>query len=430
LTSATILTRLPNGLTIHLKEIRTAPIISHWVWYRVGSRDETSGRTGISHWVEHMQFKGTLRFPASQLDKAIAHTGGTWNAFTHMDWTTYYETLPAAEIDLALDLERDRMTGSLFNPAEVEAERTVILSELEGNQNEPRYRLAEAVQSAAFSKHPYRNQVIGSRTDLMKIQRADLFSYYQAHYRPANAIVAIAGDFAAEEMLKRVTERYQDLESGQAIDRSLLPDPPLTGEQRVEVNGPGNTTYLNLAYRAPGAREEDFFAFSILDSILCGPTSLNIFGGGGTTNKTSRIYKALVDQDLAVGARGGLSATMDPYLYEISITIRPDHTVEEVLSALDIQITRLQEELVPAGELARAQKQARALFAYGSENITNQAFWLGYAEIFADYQWFTSYLDRLALVSAQDVQRIAQQYLVNRQRVVGIYRPGKTEEAS
>src|SRR5512135_3055691 len=148
---------LANGLTIQLKEIHTAPIISHWVWYRVGSRNETPGITGISHWVEHMQFKGTPKFPASLLDKAIARDGGFWNAMTYLDWTAYYETMPADKIDLALRLESDRMVNSTYEPQEVESERTVIISELEGNENEPLFRLGEAVQNAAFKVHAYQH---------------------------------------------------------------------------------------------------------------------------------------------------------------------------------------------------------------------------------------------------------------------------------
>ncbi len=136
---------LPNGLSIHLKEIHTAPIISHWVWYRVGSRDETPGITGASHWVEHMQFKGTPTFPPTVLDKAISREGGAWNAFTYLDWTTYFETLPADKIDLALSLEADRTFNSLFDPTEVDLERKVILSEREGNENDPLFRLGEAI---------------------------------------------------------------------------------------------------------------------------------------------------------------------------------------------------------------------------------------------------------------------------------------------
>ena len=160
---------LDNGLTVHLKEIHSAPIISHWIWYRVGSRNETPGKTGLSHWVEHMQFKGTPTFPATILDKSIAREGGVWNAFTHLDWTTYFETLPADRIELALRLEADRMFNSLFETEEVESERTVILSEREGSENEPLFRLGEAVQLAAFNTHPYGHEVIGFREDLLKI---------------------------------------------------------------------------------------------------------------------------------------------------------------------------------------------------------------------------------------------------------------------
>ncbi len=414
---------LPNGLAIYLMEIHTAPIISHWVWYRVGSRYETTGLTGISHWVEHMQFKGTPRFPTSQLDKAISRTGGVWNAFTYLDWTTFYETLPASQIDLALDLECDRMTASLFDPAEVEAERNVILAELEGNQNEPRFRLGEAVQKAAFDHHPYRNEVIGSREDLKQIQRSHLFAHYRRYYQPANAIIAVAGDFDAGEMFERLTNRYADVPSS-PVNAGVVPlEPLLTAERSVEVTGPGSTTYLQLAYRAPAASNPDFFPLTILDSLLCGPTSLNMFGGGGTTNKTSRLYKALVETELAVSVRGGIQATIDPFLYEISTTLRPEHTPDQVLAVVNDQISRLQDELVPEAEIARAAKQARAMFAYGSENITNQAFWLGYAEMFAGYDWFVDYVKNLAQVTPPDVQRVARNYLQAQQRVVGMYLP-------
>ena len=148
------LTILSNGLKVYLKEIHTAPIITSWLWYRVGSRDEVQGRTGVSHWVEHMQFKGTPQFPANILDKSISREGGSWNAFTHLDWTAYYETMPADKIDLALRLEADRMVNSRFEESEVASERTVITSEREGNENEPLFQLAEAIQQSAFRVHP------------------------------------------------------------------------------------------------------------------------------------------------------------------------------------------------------------------------------------------------------------------------------------
>ena len=147
-------TTLSNGLKVLLKEVHTAPIISSWLWYRVGSRDEVQGRTGVSHWVEHMQFKGTEQFPANILDKAISRDGGTWNAFTYMDWTAYFETMPADKIDLALRLEADRMSNSRFLPEEVASERTVITSEREGSENEPLFLWAKPSSKPPFASIP------------------------------------------------------------------------------------------------------------------------------------------------------------------------------------------------------------------------------------------------------------------------------------
>ena len=160
---------LENGLTILTKEIHHVPLVSHWIWYRVGSRNEVPGKTGISHWVEHMQFKGTSKYPINILDQAISRDGGFWNALTSLDWTTFLETLPADKLEIALDLEADRMVNSSFDPQETELERTVVISEREGNENEPLFRLNEAINKAAFVNHPYRNQVIGEKEDLTAI---------------------------------------------------------------------------------------------------------------------------------------------------------------------------------------------------------------------------------------------------------------------
>jgi zinc protease len=416
-------TKLENGLTIQLKEIHTAPIISHWVWYRIGSRHEVQGKTGISHWVEHMQFKGTPQFPPGVLDKAISRDGGMWNAMTYLDWTTYFETMPADKAGLALRLEADRMTNSLFETNEVESERTVIISEREGSENEPLFRLGEAIQEAAFKTHPYHNQVIGSMEDLHLIQRDDLYLHYRTNYTPSNAILAVAGDFETQEMLQRIQEVFGGLSTEPAPQHLVQPEPPLSSEERLEVKGPGETTFLQMAYRAPAASHADFFPFILLDSLLTGPSSLSMFGGGGISNKTSRMYRALIERELAVSVNGSLQATVDPYLYEIIFTVHPDRSSGEVLEAADAEIQRLQDKLVSNEELARAIKQARALFAYSSENITNQAFWLGYSEIFASYDWFTHYMDELEKVTPEAVQHIAQTYLAPAHRVVGTYLP-------
>jgi zinc protease len=421
--------KLANGLNIHLKEIHTAPIISHWVWYRVGSRNEVPGKTGLSHWVEHMQFKGTPGFPASTLDKAISREGGVWNAFTYLDWTTYFETMPADKIELGLRLEVDRMNNSLFSAEEVEAERTVIISEREGSENEPLFKLSEAVQAASFNSHPYRNEIIGDLADLRSITRDDLYGHYRQNYSPSNALLCMAGDFNAAEMLHRIEDLYSAIPSGEIPPLDVQEEQHLGEERRISIKGHGETTYLLLAYRAPRASSADFFTFSVLDSLLCGPSSLNMFGGGGIFNKTSILYQKLVDTGLATGISGGLQATVDPYLYEITATINPNHTLEEILAVIDTEIEKLQSHKVREEDIHRAIKQARALFAYGSENITNQAFWLGYAEMFATYEWFEKYLDNLEKTTPADIQKLAERYLARGSRVIGSYLPRKGKGA-
>ncbi len=415
-------TILSNGLMVFLKEVHTSPLISSWMWYRVGSKDEPSGKTGISHWVEHMQFKGTPRFPAKVLDKAISRNGGYWNAFTFLDWTTYFETMPADKVDLALQLEADRMTNSLFDPKEVASERTVILSEREGNENEPLFLLGEAVQHAAFRVHPYHHEVIGEKADLLAITRDDLYQHYRTYYTPNNAVLAIAGDFNTKSMLARVRELFEPIPRGPKPPRLVRPEPPPRGEIRLTVEGPGETTYVQVAYPFPAGAHPDFFPMTVLDSLLAGPTNLNMFGGG-ISNRTSRLYRTLVEKEYAVSVSAGGAATIDPFLYTITITVHPKRKPEETLAALDAEIERLQNERVEPAEIERAIKQARALFAYGSESITNQAFWMGYAEMFANYTWFLTFLEKLSEVTAEEVERVARQYFRPQWRVVGTYRP-------
>lgn len=419
-------TTLKNGLKVMLKEIHTAPIISSWVWYRVGSKDESTGKTGISHWTEHMQFKGTKKFPASVLDKAISREGGTWNAFTYLDWTTYFETMPADKVDLGLRLEADRMKNSLFSEKEVASERTVIISEREGHENEPLFRLGEAMQQVAFRVHPYHHEIVGDMADLHTITRDDLYNHYRTYYVPNNAVMAVAGDFNTKDMLARIKELYEKIPAGKTPPRLKRVEPEQKGEVRLSVEGPGETTYLQVAYRYPSANHPDFFALAVLDSLLAGASNLNMFGGG-ISHKTSRLYRALVDKEYAVSVSGGAVVTIDPFLYTFTLTVHPDRKAEEALSALDAEIKKMQEELVSKEEITRAMKQARAIFAYGSESITNQAFWLGYAEMFASYDWFTSYLNKLAKVTPKDVQRVARQYFQPQTRVIGTYIPNGAE---
>ncbi len=194
-------TTLSNGLQVILKPSSAAPVASFWLFYRVGSRNETPGLTGVSHWVEHMLFKGTEQFPRGAFDKAVARAGGVFNGMTWQDWTTYFETFPSDRIELALQVESDRMANALFDPEETEAERTVILSEREGSENSYFYRLQEELQAAVYTVHSYRQPVIGWKPDLLTMTRDDLYTHYRTFYTPNNAVAVVTGDFEPGAML-------------------------------------------------------------------------------------------------------------------------------------------------------------------------------------------------------------------------------------
>jgi zinc protease len=416
---------LKNGMTVLLKEMHNAPLISWWVLYRVGSRNEPTGRTGVSHWVEHMMFKGTDQFPVGYLDKAIDREGGIWNAQTSFDYTAYFETLPADRIDLGLRAEADRMANARFAPEEVESERTVIISERQGNENSPLFWLGEELQSAVFRVHGYHHEIIGDMTDLETMTRDDLYGHYRSYYVPANAIGAIAGDFDTQQMIARLEELYGAIPAGPTPPVFNRPEPPQQGERRVRVERPGATPYLSVAYRVPEAKHPDWMKLYMLDSILGGASG---FGGGGVGNKTSRLYQALVKTELAAGIGSGLLPSIDPYIYSIDVTLREEHTLEEVEAALFVELDKAIRGEITQVELDKAKKQARALFAYSGESVTNQGFMLAYYEhVVGDYDWFLTFEERLRAVTLEDVHEVAKQYLRPSQRTVGWFVPTENE---
>ena len=303
----------------------------------------------------------------------------------------------------------------IFNEKEVASERTVIISEREGSENEPIFRLGEAVQQYAFRVHSYHHEIIGDMADLRTITRDDLYTHYRRYYVPNNAVLAIAGDFETRSMLKRVKELFEHIPKGAAPPRLARPEPEQKGELRFSLEGAGETCFVQLAYHFPNAIDPDYFPLQVLDSLLN--------GASGLSNKTSRLYRALIDKGYAVDASGWSDASIDPYLYRITITTHPKRKPEEAIAVLDAEIKKLQDELVNNDEIKRAVKQARAVFAYGSEDITHQAFWMGYTAMFSTYDWFTTYLNKLARVTPQDVQRVARKYFQPKNRVIGIYIP-------
>jgi zinc protease len=413
---------LDNGLTVLLKESRHAPVTTFWIWYQVGSRNEVPGITGISHWAEHMLFKGSEAFPKGEIDRQIARNGGIMNGLTWLDFTTFFETLPADRIDLGLRIEADRMVNALFDPDEVALERTVIISERQGAENQPTFLLSEEVVGTAFRVHPYHHETIGDMCDLETITHADLWRHYQTHYGPNNAIAVAVGDFDAPQMLARIEELFGPIPARSEPPPVNRPEPQQRGERRVYLDEPGNTAYLQAAYRAPAARDPDFFPMAVLSSILTGASGMNLFAAA-PPNRSSRLYRALVETGLAAGVSGSLSPVLDPYIYNITATVQAGQTLDRVEDALNSEMDRILQEPISEQELNTAIKQSKAQFAYSSESVTNQGFWLGYSSVVAEVDWFGSFTDALEAVTVEDVTRAAHTYLPRRNRTVGHYVP-------
>ncbi len=411
--------QLDNGLRILLLESHTAPVATFWIWYGVGSRNETPGHTGASHWVEHMLFKGTPHHPKGMLTRAVERLGGRWNAFTSKDYTAYHEVLPAGHLPFVIGLEADRMRHTLFEPAEVELERTVIIAEREGLENSPSASLFEEVDALAFKIHPYRHPVIGWKADLRAMTRDDLYGHYRAYYHAANALVVAVGAFADADVLGQIGRAFGQIQPGPALPAVRAVEPPQEGERRVVLRRPGGATpYVQMAFRVPAATDPDLPALLILDAILSG------FGRGvGGAARSSRLYRALVDRGLAADAGSAMSPTRDPGLMRIGATARSGVTataVEEAILEVLEAVTR--EEVRPV-ELTRVKRQARAQFIYARDGVHGHAAAIGAYAMVDHPQAFFTLPGRIERVRAAEVQRAAAAVLNARGRTVGWYLP-------
>jgi zinc protease len=411
---------LDNGLQVILQESHVAPVASFWIFYRVGSRNEPPGLTGTSHWVEHMLFKGTERFPRGEFDRAVARAGGVFNGMTSQDWTTYFETFPAERIELALQVESDRMVNAAFAPDEFESERFVIISEREGSENDPFWRLSEEVQAAAFHVHSYRHPVIGWKPDLLNLQREDLYRHYRTFYTPNNAVAVGVGDFDAAAMLARIERYFGDLPAGPEPPPVRAVEPQQAAERRILLRGDDPTAYLLMSFPAPAADHEDFFPLIVLDAVLGGAKGLGVMGGG-SNNRSNRLYRALVDAGLTVDADTSFRPTIDPFAFTVGVTLAPGVEHQQVEDAIWRELVRIQEEGVTGAELAKAAQQTKAQFALSSESVTGRAYWLGFSEIVASTGWMEAWYETLAAVTPEDVQRVARTYFRRDRQTVGWY---------
>jgi zinc protease len=418
---------LDNGLKVLVQEEHTAPLASVWCWYKVGSKDERPGLTGVSHWVEHMNFKGTTNIPRDQIKGIIEQVGGGWNGYTWIDQTTYVETATRDALDRMLFIESERMANCLYHPDDCESERTVIISELQGGENDPDQFLDQEVTATAFKAHPYGHPTIGWLADLQTMTRDDLYGYYRRHYVPNNATLVIIGDVETDEALRRAEHRFGSIPSGHAPATLRTAEPAQTGERRVTIRKEGTTAYLKVGYHAPAIGDPAFFPLLVLDGVLTGAKGLNLWSSFKMppAQRRARLYRALVERGLASSVSGALLPTEDPFLYSISVTATDGTPLAAVEAALLEDMDRAREGITDA-ELAKAKRQLKTRLVFDNDSITNIAHQLGYFETITGVDTFLTLQQRIAAVTLDEVGAAAAATFSDSNRTIGWFDPVKS----
>jgi zinc protease len=416
---------LDNGLKVVVEEVHTAPLASVWCWYKVGSKDEVTGCTGVSHWVEHMNFKGTTNIPKEQIKGIIEKFGGSWNGYTWIDQTTYMETASTAGLDRMLFIEAERMANCIYDPEDCESERTVIISELQGGENDPDTLLEQEVIAAAFKVHPYRHPTIGWLSDLQSMTRDDLYRYYRRNYVPNNATVVVVGDVETDDVLRRVEKQFGSIPAGPALKRVHVEEPEQLGERRIQIAREGTTAYLKLAYHAPGVSDPDFFPMLVLDALLTGAKGINLWSSFRTAppQRSARLYRALVETRLVSSVSGGVLPTEHPFLYLISATAMEGVGLADVEAAATAALDRVAKDGITDQELVKAKNQLRARLVFENDSVTNLGHQLGYFETVATPEVYRDAPGRIAAVAQSEVDRVARKYLRSDKRTVGWFKP-------
>jgi zinc protease len=404
---------LENGLRVLLQEDHRSPVASFQVWYRVGSRDERVGLTGLSHYLEHMMFKGTPTYGPRVYSRLIETVGGQDNAFTSHDATVYHVTVAAEQLDLVLELEADRMRHLLLDPREVDAERKVVMEERRTRpEDDPVGALAELFNAVAFVAHPYRLPTIGFAQDVERLAASDLRTWYDTYYRPNNSIVVAAGDFRAAELLEKIRTRFGAIARGADPPRVAASEPEQRGERRVWLRKEAQLPVIFAGYPAPNHRSEDAYPLEVLSTVLSG-------------GRASRLYRRLVyEERLALEAGGDYTRlTLDPDTFTFYVTVLPERTVEEAERALAAEVERLRTELISEEELQRAQNQLEAAHLFAQDSVFNRAATLARYELLGSWRLRETYLAGIKAVTREDVRRVAERHLVVDRRTTAILVP-------
>jgi zinc protease len=410
--------QLKNGLKVLLLREPRAPIVSIQVWYRVGSRNEELGKTGISHLNEHMMFKGTAKIGPKDFTRMVQKPGGTDNAFTSRDYTAFYENGPKTELPRWLEMEADRMRGLKVSQEDFDTEKKVVLEERRlRTEDDPVNFLMEEVMAAAFKAHPYQWPVIGWLHDIESITRDEFLQHYRRYYEPNNCTLVVVGDIDPQETLKQIEATFGALTPGPPPPKVTALEPRQWGERRVVVHREAQLPYLIMAYHTPNWQDPDAYPLEMLARVL-------------SQGRSSRLYHNLVyKQHLALEAGADYNfASIDPSIFTLYGQPLPGKTMAQLEAALEAEVKRVQTELVSEKELQKAKNQTVAGFYMKLDSLFFRGMLLGKLETVAKWTLIKEFVPKIMQVKAEDVRRVAKKYLVADNRNVGILSPIKTNK--
>lgn len=411
-------TILPNGLKVIILENHKTPVATLQVWYRVGSRNETWGKTGTSHMLEHMMFKGTKKTSGETFTRLIEEAGGNNNAFTSADFTAYFENMNSKEILAAIDLEADRMQNLLLRQDGFETERMVVMEERRlRTEDDPRAYLHEQLLAAAFLIQPYHWPVIGWMGDLKRLTFDDLTAHYRTYYNPANAFVILAGNVKKEEALSRIRRAFGVIPGGPRPDQKKALEEPQAGERRTIVRREAQLPFMLIGYHVPNLPSPDSYALEVVAALLA-------------RGKSSRLYERLVRKGLVlmIDAENDF-LSRDPSLFLVSAQPGPGRDAVDIERVIDGEIRRLQEEPVTQQDLEKAKNQLEAAFILGQDSLFYQAMVLAQHEIVSDWRRVDMYVPSIRSVTQDDIMRVTKQYLISDNRTVAVLIPAPPNEA-
>jgi zinc protease len=407
---------LGNGLEVIVIPDHRTPVVTQMIWYKVGSADETAGKSGLAHFLEHLMFKGTTKHPAGEFSETVRRVGGNENAFTSVDYTGYFQRVPREQLASMMEFEADRMTGLVLKDENVLPERDVVLEEFNMRVgNNPDARLSEQMMAALYLNHPYGRPIIGWHQEIEKLNREDALAFYKRFYAPNNAILVVAGDITAREVRPMVERAYGAIPSQPAIaalrHRPQEPEPaaPRTvtlSDPRVEQEG------LRRYYLVPSSTTAAAGESPALDVLA------QLMGGGSN----SYLYRALViERPLAISAGAGYQGTsLDPSQFSISVSPKPGVAFAQIEQAIDGVISKVIQNPARAEDLERVKTQLIAEAIYAQDNQATLARWYGGALTTGlGIDDIRSWPDRIRAVTAQQVRDAAQKWLDKKRSVTG-----------